>query len=187
MEMDIRDQPQGVRWLGVVALTLGMVALVGWFDYLTGYEVSVAVLYYFPIAYAAWRLGWLWSFVFAFLCVATLTGVDIAAGHHYTKGWMLWNQVIMRLLCFCFVAYSFDFFKRRSDRQNEKIRRLEAGTMCICSSCRKVRDANDNWVELESFLRDNTAVQAQAKLCPDCARAFYVRSPGSAVSRRPGN
>jgi len=46
-------------WRAALAFggNLLLVALVGWVDYTTGYDIRLATLYLFPIALATWRLG----------------------------------------------------------------------------------------------------------------------------------
>ncbi len=63
-------------------LVLAQVALVGFVDLKTGYEVSVALFYYFPIAFAAWYLGLGWGLGVTLLCAVTWLWADIGAGHH---------------------------------------------------------------------------------------------------------
>lgn len=38
----------------------------------------------------------------------------------------------------------------------------------ICSSCRKVRDNNGNWLQLDGILPDYSLHHAEGELCPDC-------------------
>ena len=48
-----------------LGLLLGLVAAVGWVDYLTGFEVSVSLLYLIPIAFGTWVAGRSVGFVLA--------------------------------------------------------------------------------------------------------------------------
>jgi len=162
----------GLSRVALLGFALGQLAVVGWVDYATGYEVSVAILYYFPIAFAAWQLGMTWSLGFALLCAGTLTWVDVASGHHYSHEWMMLETGFMRLLGFGFVAFSFNYFKKSIERERDKVRRLE-GVVTFCSCCSKVRDEEGGWQDLETLLKQSTDARAQPKLCPDCARSRH--------------
>lgn len=161
------------RFYFALALASAQLGVVGYLDYLTSYEVSVAVLYYFPIAYAAWFLGWGWSFCFGLLCAATLTWADIYSGHKYSKEWMIWEVTGIRVIGFSFVAFSFNFFKRTLDREREKVRRLE-GLMTFCNCCNQVQDEHGNWSDLRTLVLENSTMQTRLKVCPSCARAAYA-------------
>jgi hypothetical protein len=156
-----------------LTLALAQLAVVGWLDYITSYEISLAIFYYLPIAYAAWHLGRLWSFVFSILCATTLTWVEVASGQHYSSDWVVAERVVMQVLVFGFVAFSFNYFKRAIAQEKEKVRRLE-GMLTFCSCCHKLRDEQGNWTDLNSFLREGRGVETEAKLCPTCAREMYA-------------
>jgi hypothetical protein len=168
---------------------LAQLAFVGWLDYVTGNEVSVAIFYYVPIAYAAWNLGWGWSFGISTLSALTLTWVELLSGRHYSHEWIIAERTFMRLIVFGFVAFSFNYFKSTIEKEREKVRRLE-GILTSCSCCRKVRDDQGNWSELDAYLRENTDVQPQTKLCPTCARETYAeggKRPAGHGNRVPGD
>lgn len=40
--------------------------------------------------------------------------------------------------------------------------------LTVCSSCRKVRDKNGNWLQLEGILPDYSLHRSTGELCPDC-------------------
>ena len=159
----------------VFAVAVTQLLLVGWLDYVTSFEISVTVLYYIPIAYAAWNLGRGWSFGFGALCAGTIVGVAYASGQQYSSDWILAEQALMQALGFGFVAFSFNYFKRTLRLEREKVRRLE-GILTICTGCQKLRDEQGNWTDLASFLREGGAAESQAILCPTCAREVYAKS-----------
>ena len=43
----------------------------------------------------------------------------------------------------------------------------------ICSSCRKVRDDEGYWNQIESYIRKNTEFDFTHGLCPECAEKLY--------------
>lgn len=156
----------------------------GWVDYATGFDISLIVFYFAPIAIAAWYLGMGGSLLFGILAAGVLTWAEIAGGRHYAQRWILWEQIVMRVIVFGMVSYGFSFMKRALEKEREKVRRLEGATMTFCACCTKVRDPRDNWVELGTFLRENTSVEARAKLCPSCSREAYAATAKTFVETR---
>ena len=57
----------------------------------------------------------------------------------------------------------------------EDITELEAlrRIVPICSVCKKIRDDQDYWSEVESYLSEHMSVDFSHSLCPKCAREFY--------------
>ncbi len=47
-----------------------------------------------------------------------------------------------------------------------------SGLLPICSSCKKVRDDQGYWKQIEAYLSEHTEATFTHGLCPDCARAF---------------
>ncbi|NJL29034.1 MAG: response regulator, partial [Thermoanaerobaculia bacterium] len=47
------------------------------------------------------------------------------------------------------------------------------GLLPICSSCKKIRDDDGYWNELEAFLAQHSEAQLTHALCLDCARQLY--------------
>jgi hypothetical protein len=43
----------------------------------------------------------------------------------------------------------------------------------ICSHCRKVRDDQDYWQEVENYLHQFTSVRFSHGICPDCLKKHY--------------
>jgi PAS domain-containing protein len=47
------------------------------------------------------------------------------------------------------------------------------GLLPICASCKKVRDDNGYWNQIEVYLRENTELDFSHGICPDCAARLY--------------
>jgi len=76
----------------IVAACVVLVAIVGWCDYRTGWEMSFSILYLAPVVLAA-RHGHprLWPIVAASSAVTSLL-VGLSSGHPYSQLWMpFWN------------------------------------------------------------------------------------------------
>ena len=53
-----------------------------------------------------------------------------------------------------------------------RIETLE-GMLPICASCKKIRDEQGRWSQVEVYIRDRTRAQFTHSICPDCARRLY--------------
>ena len=48
-----------------------------------------------------------------------------------------------------------------------------SGFIPICANCKKTRDENNNWVQIETYIQDRTEASFSHGICPDCARKLY--------------
>jgi len=47
------------------------------------------------------------------------------------------------------------------------------GLLPICSSCNKIRNADDEWQVIEKYIAERTDARFTHSVCPDCARRLY--------------
>lgn len=48
-----------------------------------------------------------------------------------------------------------------------------SGFLPICSSCKKVRDDQGYWRQIEAYIKDHSEAEFSHSICPDCARKLY--------------
>ena len=78
-----------------MALTFGLVAVIGAADYLTGFELSLLVFYFLPVCMAVAAVGWRFGTLTAVLSVATWLAGDFAAGAPFVNTFVpVWNALI---------------------------------------------------------------------------------------------
>lgn len=53
-----------------------------------------------------------------------------------------------------------------------KVRAL-SGMLPICSSCKKIRDDQGYWTQIELFIREHSDAEFSHGICPDCSRKLY--------------
>ncbi len=70
-------------------------------------------------------------------------------------------------------------------RLSNKVRELEKavehihtlqGMLPICAHCKKVRDDEDYWHEVEHYIRDHSELEFTHSICPDCLEKHYSDS-----------
>jgi len=47
------------------------------------------------------------------------------------------------------------------------------GLLPICSSCKKIRDEEGQWHQVESYIRDRSRAEFSHGICPECAQKLY--------------
>nr|WP_319493732.1 response regulator [uncultured Desulfobacter sp.] len=53
-----------------------------------------------------------------------------------------------------------------------KIKRL-TGLLPVCSHCKKIRDNDGKWNQLESYIYKHTEADVSNSVCPECAKKYY--------------
>ncbi|MCP4213895.1 MAG: response regulator [bacterium] len=53
-----------------------------------------------------------------------------------------------------------------------KVKQL-TGMLPMCSSCKKIRDDDGYWQQVETYVREHSDVEFSHSLCPDCVRKIY--------------
>lgn len=67
----------------------------------------------------------------------------------------------------------------RLHRRNEDLERALSevktlrGLLPICASCKRIRDDQGYWNQIETYLRENSNVEFTHGTCPDCAKKLY--------------
>ena len=80
----------------LVALCLGIVAVIGFADYLTGYEIFVFIFYLLAVFLAVWFVGFSFGVLISALSVIAWISTNIAAGARYSSCFIpIWNGMIM--------------------------------------------------------------------------------------------
>ena len=48
-----------------------------------------------------------------------------------------------------------------------------SGLLPICSSCKKIRDDNGYWNQIEAYIRDRSEAEFSHSICPECRKKLY--------------
>ena len=84
--------------------SLAVLLLIGWLDYITGYEFGFFIFYFIPVAIAAWYCG-----LKDGICVAVASAVcwylsDRLTHHSYSHAYFVYWEMFMRLISFLTTA-----------------------------------------------------------------------------------
>jgi diguanylate cyclase (GGDEF)-like protein len=106
----------------LVAVSVLLVVLVGYADYLTGWETSLAPFYLLPIALVAWVSHRAVAAGFAVFCGAAWYLVDRLSGHSYSSLAMGYWNTAMQIGFFLVVALTLSSLRRSYDRERASAR-----------------------------------------------------------------
>lgn len=167
-----RSSEGWVRQLAWVALSL---AVVGYLDTVTGYEVSVFLLYTVPVALATRRLGTMAGVLTAVLATAVWVLADLHSGHVYSRPWILYVNALNRMACFILAVAAIRYLR---GRQVALLRQIEAfsGQLAACGQCHRLAGTDGYWRTVDDYLREFGGAELHQKVCPDCARRGYARA-----------
>jgi hypothetical protein len=160
---------QKTLWILAAAAVL---ALLGWADYATRYQIGFAVFYAIPIAWIAWSVNFSWAFFLISCDTLVRIWTDAHWVHHYAHTWIPWERACMRTIIFAFIAYSFHQFRRDLDRKSRKLKQLE-GILPVCIACNRISDGTGHWTDLGTYLRRHSAARPETQLCPECTSVRY--------------
>jgi len=164
-------------WWGFIIVA--MVIVIGFFDWLTGYEIDFFMFYFLPVALGAWFFGLGASCTLAVVCSVVWAGADILSGHEYTSHfYAVWNNLIrfISFLAMGWSVYRIHYLLAHEREITEalnlslaEIKILEA-IIPICAQCKKIRNEEGHWQQLESYLREHAKTQFSHGYCPECAK-----------------
>ncbi|MEZ4388020.1 MAG: hypothetical protein R3D98_10690 [Candidatus Krumholzibacteriia bacterium] len=61
---------------------------------------------------------------------------------------------------------------RHSRRTLDRVKHLE-GILPVCASCKRIRDHDDQWHPIESYVRERSDAEFSHGICPECAARLY--------------
>ncbi|MEI7728704.1 MAG: hypothetical protein WCO56_04000 [Verrucomicrobiota bacterium] len=178
-----------LRQIAILAGCLACLALLGWVDYVTGYEFGFFVFYSGPVGVAAWQLG-RWPGILISLA-ATLTWgfADALTGQKYSSVFYLYWNNIVHFTCFVINAVAIakikgdlDRIHRLSDelKATRSVLRSVASRLPACPVCGKAHPPVPS-ASQPVVLPPGTESQPEpaAVLCEGCR----LLPPGAAVEK----
>ena len=68
-----------------------------------------------------------------------------------------------------------DALKEEHQKLLEALKAIKilSGLLPICAACKKIRDDNGYWNQLESYINQHSEAEFSHSICPDCAKHLY--------------
>ena len=93
------------NFLGIIrAASLAVLLLIGWLDYITGYEFGFFIFYFIPVAIAAWYCGRKDGISIAIASAVCWYMSDCFTHHPYSHAYFIYWETFMRLISFLTTA-----------------------------------------------------------------------------------
>jgi hypothetical protein len=154
-----------------------LVVLIGFLDCVLGYEMSFSLLYLAPIILVTWLAGRREGVVVASLSVLVGFGVDMLRAHRFAHPLMPFWHALVRLGFFLIVVILLARLKRSYEEQRHMVRELQeslaqvtslSGLIPICAWCKKVRDDQGYWHQVELSRTEHAAAALTYGICQEC-------------------
>ncbi len=161
----------------VTAASLVLVGIVGVGDFALGHEITLSIFYLVPIVYVTWFLGRPYGFAIAGISAVVWLVADVQSGFDYVSPLIpLWNAVV-RLGFFVVIVDELYRLKSAYDEQARINRELQqaldkvkvlSGLIPICAWCKKVRNDEGYWQQVEIYISENSEASFTHGMCPEC-------------------
>jgi len=161
--------PSQKRWIAAsAAAVIGTTIAI---DFLSPLGVAAGVLYSGSILLVSQlhRKKSIWS-----LSISCSLLILLGAGFSSTSVSPIWVVVFNRLLSLVVVWISAsvllhrETLRAREENARMRIRVLE-GLLPICMSCKKIRDENNQWHQLEGYITNHSEALFSHVYCSECA------------------
>ena len=140
-------------------------------DHTAGPILQFQVFFLFPVMLASWYSGRLWGLFFAISLPLVRLYFVIEQKAPWSFEEALTNAMI-RIIVFTIVVYLAD----RTARQTRALKReveVLGGLLPVCSFCKKIRDDDGQWQQMEMYIAERSEAQFSHNLCPDCLKKHY--------------
>ena len=196
---DDENKPLAAKAGGYPGLSLAgcflLLAVLGWLDYITGYEMSFFVFYSVPVGIAAWYVGRWPAIGVALGATVSWLLADYFGGAKYSAPFFYyWNSTI-HFLAFIINAVTIAKIKNDLDRQRALAVELESAretlrtistVLPVCPACGRPRDHAEGATEDEAAALARACPELAGALCADCAthggKTVPVTPAGSSVA-----
>lgn len=132
------------------------------------------------------REGWFWVLVvYLGLAFMLLVGETPFTRQAYAAAFairFLITYAMVTVFTFWF-EYFREEYRRQADEERERLQQALhevkelTGLLPICSACKKIRDDQGYWNQLETYIHERTDARFSHGICPDCMERLYPEVP----------
>jgi hypothetical protein len=169
-----------ISFIWTTALLLDL--LIGVIDYLTGYEIGMGVFYLMPIGLLSWCINRYAGIIMLVICTITAMIANLLAGQVIVNYFIYYWNILVHVGFFMVAVYLISAEKTVSDNNKILIDKLQrsieeiktlSGLLPICSACKKIRDDDGYWKQIENYISEYTDARFSHSICPDCKEKLY--------------
>ena len=107
------------RHLIISIVSLITLFVIGWLDYITGYEFGFFIFYFIPVSISAWFNGRKAGLIMACLSAACWYLSDYYSHHPYSKSYLIYWEMWIRWLTFLTTALTVAKIRELMDREKQ--------------------------------------------------------------------
>ena len=148
-----------------------LAACILFIDYLTGPFIQFPFLFILPVVFSAWYNGKWWGIGYA----VVLSLIRLYFNSIWNTPWGMFEgsiNALIRMSVLSLLAYLVDRVAQQAAKAETEVKLLE-GMLPICASCKKIRNENDEWQQLELYITTHSEASFTHGVCPDCAKKLY--------------
>lgn len=113
----------------IIILTLVLLLLVGFVDYITGVELSFSILYLVPVAISTWFLNKASGIITSLVSAIVWYSLDFFASAPYSHAITpYWNAIVM-LSVFLTFTFTLSAFKKRLELEDKLAKEIQQGLL----------------------------------------------------------
>ena len=143
------------------------------------------VFYFLPVSIAAWYVGKNASLLIGVLSALSWFGSDILSGHsHSLHFYAVWNTLI-RLVAFVTIGILLYKIRQLLEDQRRLSEDLQQSIseikvletfLPICCQCKKIKDQEGNWQQMEEYISNHTNTLFSHGYCPECYKKIMAEA-----------
>jgi hypothetical protein len=150
-------------WLVWILLSIPVLAA----DYATGPAIQFPIVFVIPVVLSSWYSGKIWGIV-----LALLLPIGRVLLHYVwepsTSVQIVMVNVAIKIIVFAGIALLVD----HAASLTREVRTLK-GILPICSNCKKIRDEDGSWKQMETYISEQSEAKFSHGLCSECAEKLY--------------
>lgn len=188
MDQPVMDKSEKITNFRFFGASLASLAVVGYVDYITGYELYMDVFYFIPVSICSWNLRRREVLILSFLCAATWGCLDLYAGHPYSNRiYWFWN-IFIKFSSFLVLGLVVQSLRHNLKEQararlelekaladlrqsSEEVQKLQDQLQVVCAWTKRIR-VEGKWVTIEEFLKDHLHFKLSHGISPEAMEKF---------------
>ncbi len=173
------------RGSALLVISAGVLAL----DIITGPFIQFPITFVVPVGLGAWYLGRTAGVGFAVVLVGCRLAIAIGIEASASPIWSALVNAGIRLVVLVALAVLLDQVAWQRGTLAARVELLE-GILPICVFCKKIRRADGDWEQVESYISSRSSAQFSHGFCEVCAHEQYpefLTASGGIDRVRPGS
>jgi hypothetical protein len=157
-----------INWWWILGISsVGLIVL----DIITGPYIQFPILFTIVVILGAWHLGRNAGICFAIALVGSSSGYILVFEQPATPAWVVVLNTTIRL--FVLIGLAVLIANERQRQILKKRVKILEGILVICSFCKKIRQPDGAWEQIDDYVSKHTDAQLSHGLCKECVQEHY--------------